>query len=226
MIRIAIAVIAWALIIIGPLIAFFGIAGPMPGFYSTLLGVLIGLVAFLVGVIAFFMKKRDRGTWFALSGILPAILLVAIAGGGLSVPPINDISTDLDNPPEFVAALDLEPNKDRDMDYPEEFKEQVRDFYTDLKPLTIDASPAEAYEKALNAAKAHSDWTITREDAANYTFEGYATTAIYKWKDDFIVRVQPEGDGARIDMRSKSRDGRSDLGANAARIQSFFSEIQ
>ena len=70
-------------------------------------------------------------------------------------------------------------------------------------------------------------WEITFEDKANGHFEGVATTRLFRWRDDFIIEVTPAGEGkSRIDMRSKSREGKSDLGANARRIRRFFEAKQ
>lgn len=219
------AVISLGMVVLLPLASYLGILGPMPGFFGAVLGALVGLATALVGAISFFMKKRDGRTWLAMACAIPFIAIYLILRPGLAVPPINDISTDLDNPPAFSHAQTLPANGGRDFDYPEDFKPQVEEAYADLAPLKLSEAPDAAYTRALEAAKAQPGWEVTMDDAAAKTFEGVATTTFFKWKDDFVVRVTADGEGSKVDMRSKSRDGKSDLGANAARIQSFFEAL-
>jgi len=83
-------------------------------------------------------------------------------------------------------------------------------------------------DRAYNLAKNHPGWTVTffSEDEKESTFEGVAETAMFHFKDDFKVRVRKAQNGCVVDMRSKSRDGKGDLGANAKRIREFLAEIQ
>jgi uncharacterized protein (DUF1499 family) len=78
------------------------------------------------------------------------------------------------------------------------------------------------FQRALRVAREMPAWEITYEDAAAGIIEGVATTALFRFRDDFVIRIRPDGAGARVDMRSKSRDGRGDLGANAERIRAFL----
>jgi len=225
MIRTILAAVAWLLVIGCPLLAYLGAAPSIAMFYGFALGGLLGIVSFCTGTIAWFLKKREIPTRIALSTILIVLLIAVLAGPALSAPMINDVTTDLDEPPEFRHAQTLGANEGRDMTYPSEFKSAVREGYPGLEPLTLETSPEEAYERALLGAQGHPNWTLTAEDDENLRFEGYATTSIFGWKDDFVVRVTEHTDGARVDMRSKSREGRGDLGANADRINEFFAEL-
>jgi len=188
-------------------------------------GGLLGAVAALVGCFAWLRGKHDLASKIALSGTFPPVIIIAIAAPGLSYPAINDISTDLSSPPAFQQAQNLTENAGRDMSYPEKFKDQVKNAYPDLGPVTLKAPPDAVYQRALKLAQAHPRWTITRKDAQTHTFEGVAETPVFHWKDDFIVRIQKEDDGSQVDMRSKSRDGKGDLGANAKRIKAFLKEL-
>jgi uncharacterized protein (DUF1499 family) len=176
------------------------------------------------------MPKLESKKRLAAGAILACAVLLACCCALVrgNWPVINDISTDLDNPPAFVQAPTLDANKGRDMAYPEAFKEKVRSGYPNLGPLALDVPPAEAFAKALELARAHPRWEITREDAGKLEFEGVATTRLLRFRDDFVARIGPGegGKGSRVDMRSKSRLGRSDFGANAKRIQGFFAELK
>ena len=67
---------------------------------------------------------------------------------------------------------------------------------------------------------------ITRDDTSQLTLEGVATSQLFKFRDDFVVRVRADGDASVVDMRSKSRDGIGDRGVNAARIRTFFAALK
>jgi len=121
-----------------------------------------------------------------------------------SVPPINDISTDLANPA---------------------FAEQQRKAYPDIQPLELAEDPATAYSRALDAAEAMG-WEIVRKDPAAGRIEAVATTVWFGFKDDVLVRVAPAARGSRVDIRSKSRVGRSDIGTNARRIRAYLQHLK
>ncbi len=68
-------------------------------------------------------------------------------------------------------------------------------------------------------------WEIIAAVREEGRIEATATTRWFRFKDDVVIRVQPQGTGSRIDVRSKSRLGRSDLGANAKRIRAYWREL-
>ena len=221
---------AFVAAIVGPLFAHFEIVRPMVGFAVLLVGLLDALIAMVCGAIAFFRGGAEsRGT--ALGGIIPSLLVLAAVAFSASRgagPRINDITTDTQNPPEFVQAARLEENRERDMTYPgESFASQQRDGYPDLAPLRLSQSPEEAFAKAYEAAKQVDSWEITHADPGTRIIEGIDTTWLFRFADDFIIQIRPadEGGGSIVQMRSKSRDGKSDMGANAARIKGFFAAI-
>lgn len=132
-----------------------------------------------------------------------------------TLPYINDISTDTERPPQFS------PPKP----YPAHFGELQRLGYPELRALELALPPAQAFARAQAAARALG-WEIVVEDAVARRLEAVATTRWFGFRDDIAVRVAASGAGSRIDVRSRSRVGRSDLGANAARIQQFFAMVQ
>jgi len=162
-----------------------------------------------------------------VAAALGLLLLVGVAWGAMAgngLPPINDITTDLADPPAFSAATS-EARGGGTLDYPEGFATQVRDAYPDLQPIRTAYGPEQAFDGAVAAALTLG-WTFTHRDPANGTFDARDTTRVFLFTDDITVRVRADGTGARIDVRSKSRDGRGDLGANAARIRRFAAELQ
>jgi uncharacterized protein (DUF1499 family) len=67
---------------------------------------------------------------------------------------------------------------------------------------------------------------ITDANPADGRLEGVDTTLLYGFKDDMVVRIQESPQGTRVDVRSKSRVGRSDLGVNAKRIRTFLTKLR
>ena len=211
-----------------------GLLAPLLGFYLFGLGTgLCGVVAMICGAISLVRVRggrygaNDSGRSLSATviGLVLTTLIVVSAAGGLGKPPINDITTDLTNPPAFAPANEVPAYANRDMTYPSDFVTIVEQAYPDLEPIRLSAAPDEAYARALASARALG-WTITHQDPAAGTFDASESTAIFRFVDDVTVRLRPNDSGTRIDVRSKSRDGRGDLGANADRIQRFAAEIR
>ncbi len=218
--------------IAGPSIAVAGIllcqlgAPPMAGFGLFQLGILSGLAALVSGGVGLLLTRRGvGGRQRAWTGVGLGLLLIAVvavgAGSGLRMPPINDITTNLADPPGYAAVPPSHRNHGRDMSYPVGFVPQVEAAYPDLVPIRVNRSPEQTYRLALGAAK-DLGWEITRADSTARVFEAEETTLLFRFIDDVSVRVRAQaGGGSVIDVRSKSRDGRGDLGANADRIRRF-----
>jgi len=208
----------------------------LPGFLAFRvfgLGLLLGLVALLAGLVGIARtaagsgrRGRRRAVQGALLGAGLTVLLFALAAPGGNLPAINDISTDLENPPAFEAATREAPNRGRDLAYPgDSFAAQQRRGYPDLGPLRLDTDAGASYDAALAAAR-ELGWTIVADDRARLRFEAYESTRFFHFVDDVVVRVRNDGTDSLIDVRSKSRDGKGDLGANAARIRRFFAKLE
>jgi uncharacterized protein (DUF1499 family) len=131
-------------------------------------------------------------------------------------PVLNDVATDLVNPPQFVANPRLNP-------LPPSFKSKIFQFYQkELQALQVVAPMQQAFAACIQACARMPRWKLSTEDAAAGIIEGVATSRLLRFKDDFVIRLTTEGDKTRIDMRSKSRVGRGDLGANANRIRAYL----
>ncbi len=141
-----------------------------------------------------------------------------------SVPPIHDITTDTADPPEFVAILPLRADAPNPPEYDPEVAAQQQEGYPDLSSITLDVPPYAAFEQALAAAESMG-WDMVVDDAINGRIEATDTTFWYGFKDDVVIRIRPDGSGSRIDVRSKSRVGGSDVGANAQRIREYTSRL-
>ncbi len=98
--------------------------------------------------------------------------------------------------------------------------------YHDIQPQYLPAPPEQVYEAALNAVRGFG-WEILEKDPATGRIEAVATTRFLRFKDDISIRIQAaEQGGSRVEMRSRSRVGRGDLGTNARRIRAFQEALQ
>ena len=131
-----------------------------------------------------------------------------------TLPYINDIATDTERLPQFS------PPKE----YQSHFAELQQIGYPDLRPLELALPPKQAFARAAETAKSEG-WEITALDESAGRIEAVVTTLWFGFKDDVVIRVTPVGAGSRVDMRSKSRVGRSDAGTNAHRIREFLARM-
>jgi len=141
-------------------------------------------------------------------------------------PPINDISTDTVNPPPFLAALSA---RAAEQAVPVVYggvmiAEQQRAAYPEIAPAMLSIPPAQAFERALATARAMG-WAILASDPKTGRIEASDTTFYFGFTDDIVIRVAPVGAGTRLDIRSHSRQGRGDLGVNAARIRKYLAAL-
>jgi uncharacterized protein (DUF1499 family) len=154
------------------------------------------------------------------------VVFVILATRGSGHPRINDFTTDLADPPAFRHAATLPPNVGRDLGYPQDYAAIQRECCADLRPATLPMPPAAAYERAHRIAQSMPTWRITRADAAAGIIEATATSRVFQFVDDVVIRVRPAGGGSRVDVRSKSRDGKGDVGANTARIRAYVAALE
>lgn len=191
-------------------------------------GALISVPLSLLGL--WFVAQRGlRGRGWAavalatgLAGVWVPLHTLYSARG---LPMIHDISTDLGDPPAFVAVLPLRAGASNSADYGgATVAAQQKKFYPDIRPLTLAAPPARVFPLALAAAQAMG-WEIVEANEAAGRIEATATTFWFGFKDDVVVRLTPAGAGSRIDVRSLSRLGVSDLGANAQRIRDYLEKL-
>ncbi|MES2536149.1 MAG: DUF1499 domain-containing protein [Pseudomonadota bacterium] len=196
--------------------------------FKMLGGAAFGGLAAGAGALLALAIPRIRAGAVAL--LLPALLLglaVAFVPWSLlnqakSLPPIHDISTDLTDPPAFQAILARRagaPNSA--LHGGEKIAQAQRAAYPDIQSLQLAAPPADAFQRAVAAARAMG-WEMVAEEPAAGRIEATATTRWFGFKDDVVVRVRPAGTGSKVDVRSVSRVGVGDAGANAKRIREFL----
>jgi uncharacterized protein (DUF1499 family) len=219
--------------VMGALLANGGMLTPYDGFRLFLTSIPLALVAVLAGVFALLRARNSPRAGIrrrALGGLVPAVLTVsAILGLALptvGLPIINDITTDVNDPPTFVHAETLPGNAGTDMAYHTDFAAKQEHAYPSIEPLDLDMPTPKAFERALRAVKGLGNVRVTDVVPQKGRIEATVTSRIFRFTDDVVVRVRRHGTGSRVDIRSRSRDGKGDLGANAARIELLIAAIR
>ncbi len=212
-------------------LAMLALSGPLARFdvwpYRTGLSVFrwsvyVGIAAAVLAAIALLLPSvRARGLALPLIALVLGLAAlyppIAFLQRARAVPPINDITTDTANPPRYMTAARAYPGA--------EFARQQRAAYPDIGPRMLAMAPREAFNRALAAAEAMG-WEVVGRDAAAGTIEAVDTTRWFGFRDDIAIRVSAADAGSRLDVRSKSRVGRSDLGTNAQRIRAYLQQLK
>jgi uncharacterized protein (DUF1499 family) len=185
----------------------------------------------LAGLVVMLMRPREarRGLLLAAISLLVGVALLAIPARfrlGPPKPPIHDITTDTQEPPEYVAVLPLRASAPNTTVYGgEKIAAQQRAAYPDLQPLRLNVPPPQAFDRALASVR-EMGWDLVAADAAAGRIEATDTTFWFGFKDDVVIRVRPADGGSRIDVRSVSRIGVGDAGTNAKRIGAYLDALR
>src|ERR1700683_144891 len=207
---------------------------PFTGFQIFLAGFLFGIIAFVMALIGISWAQnpmraaaRPRAVIGTILGLFVIAPILWTMFTGPKIPAINDITTDFVHPPEFTHAQSLNANHDRNMKYDKDkYADRQLQGYGALDPLKMPERPDDAFKNVQRVASQMPDWSIISTDPKTRTIEGYATSQLFHFNDDFIIQVRPsDGGGSLLEMRSKSRDGIGDFGVNYKRIRSFFAAV-
>ena len=230
--------IAIALALAGIVGAHYALTTPFLGFQMLVFGFFIGVLGLLIGIIGLavtsLMPSRRRARPRAITGVILSLIvvlpIVRIIAMTRQYPAINDITTDTKDPPEFTHAQEIPANQGREMKYDAAKYASVQEgaaAYADLAPLKLEGAPNDVFKRVWILAGEIPDWQVTYSDPDKRTIEGIATSTVFRFKDDFVIEVRDAGGGASlVEMRSKSRDGKGDLGVNYRRIRNFFTLAQ
>jgi uncharacterized protein (DUF1499 family) len=191
-------------------------------------GLAAAAVALLLVLFMAHPKHRAR-PWLPIAalciGLLAATPPLIFRGIAKSVPPIHDITTDIQDPPAFVTLAPVREQGPNKSGYGgADIAAQQQKAYPDIKPRTMSVPPNEAVQKALDAARSLG-WEVVSTDAAAGRVEATDTTRWFGFKDDIVIRVRGQGTGSLVDVRSASRVGRSDIGKNADRVRDFLAKL-
>lgn len=192
-------------------------------------GSFVAFVLSLIGSIFARPGANRQGFALALCGIAISIAIAYVPWNekrkASTLPLIHDVTTDTQNPPDFIAVLPMRGAHSNSTHYAgREIAELQLKSYPDIQPLLTDKSRDVMFDQALVAAK-RLHWEIVATDPVAGRIEATDTTFWYGFKDDVVIRITALPEGSRVDIRSVSRVGRSDVGANAARIRSFFKAL-
>ena len=212
----------------GPLYKY-GVVDLGTAFTGFKFGVFAGIATLILLVLQIIFKRKTVTLGSTIMALLLSTIAIAIPlsmlNKGKSVPPIHDISTDLVNPPEFVAIAPLRADAPNPVEYAGvEVATQQRAAYPELQTLNYTQSKSELVE-ATKQVIDHLGWQLVNIDADQGIVEATDRTMWFGFKDDVIVRITDNGSKRLVDIRSKSRVGGSDLGKNAERIHGFIEEL-
>ena len=201
------------------------------GFQLLRWGAYAGIAGIVLSLAALVVARRQRA---GVATALVALVLAAIAFGlpwrmmqhARAVPPIHDVTTDTQDPPAFVAVLPLRAGAPNSATYGgDSIAAKQRAGYPDIRPLQLGVPPGAAFTRARAAAQ-EMGWEIVAADSVDGRIEATATTRWFGFKDDVVVRIRPDAAGSRVDVRSVSRVGGSDVGANAERIRAYLRRVE
>ncbi len=208
-----------------------GLAPLTIGLLTFALGILSAAVATLLSFIGLIITWRRpaavrRGTRIAVTSVVGGAIGVSIPASlliGNFAAPIHDITTDTTNPPQFLAVVPLN-TPGRTVYEGEVVASQQRAAYPDLRPVTLAMPPAAAFARALEVVD-EMGWELVDTDPAAGRIEATDTTFWFGFKDDVVIRVAAADDASLIDVRSLSRVGGGDVGANANRIRRYVAAL-
>lgn len=201
------------------------------GPFATMLSLAVGSLLLIIGAVpAAIGLVRSRGTGgnasFPLTvgtlavgaaAFINVVILISGAGG----PPIHDISTDTVSPPEFVAVVGLRGPDDNPPEYAGDESARLQlEAYPDIETIVLLDPQSFVFDTALAVAE-DMGWEIVASEAGEGRIEATATTPWVGFKDDIVIRIRTDGAETLVDVRSKSRVGRGDMGVNAKRIRAF-----
>ena len=202
-----------------------GIVGLGPAFGLFGFGLLLSLVMLPIALITFLVARHIPEV-SKRAGLAAIIALVVVAVPvwtlvtGFGAPPIHHITTDTEDPPQFDAVIPLRGESSNPLEYSSELAEVQRRAYPDIQPLLLSDTAEEVFDRSVEVARALG-WVVVNIDREAGRIEATDITFWFGFKDDVVVRIRPADSGTRVDLRSVSRVGGGDVGANAARIRAF-----
>ena len=233
-----IPVVLYGLIILAGSMAFISIAGvrvgllePVDGFILIKKTVLASIFLFFFSIYAFWrcrkISNNERRCFLVacifFSGIYSATW-IAFYIPKADLPKINDITTDTQTPPAYITMSSFRHAGDNDISYPKEFAEIQLAAFPEIQPVFSDKSPSLVFRKVVDLVR-QKGWQVVSLYPTAGVIEATATTPIFWFKDDVVIRVRSKEGRTRVDMRSASRIGNYDFGKNACRVEDFMEDL-
>jgi uncharacterized protein (DUF1499 family) len=203
-------------------------------FFGALACAGLSILVAIGGLVALW-RDGSRGIGRILTALLLDVLILAypayLAVQYRRLPPIHDITTDPINPPQFDALARLRGTDGANTAvYAGLYSaEQQRAFYPQIETVDLDMTAKQAFD-IVRRLVARRKWLVIDEHAPQPPrqpghIEAVAKTPIMGFREDVAIRIAPDGDGSRVDIRSSSRYFEHDLGSNAARVSSLIDDI-
>jgi uncharacterized protein (DUF1499 family) len=149
-----------------------------------------------------------------------AVLLISLLAGRGDYPPIHDVTTDIKDPPVFTMAMEQRPESANSLEIDPQAISAQQEAYPDVQTIRTSLDIEAAFDRAL-AVAGDLGWDIYHQDRNAGVIEAVETTEIMAFKDDIVIRLRSNAQGTKVDLRSVSRVGIGDIGANAKRIRAF-----
>lgn len=224
--------LALLLLLVYPIAILLARVGVMHFRNSFLLFIVAALIGFVVLVIALLKltKEQTNVKPLALTVVFSLAPLLVLGNNIIkskAYPFIHDISTDLVDPPEFVIAAKLREPGDHSVVYEgAEVAQLQKQGYPDIQTIILSSTPDQTLSKVL-AVVEQNGWVLLGEktDSLPYYVEAMDTSLLFGFKDDVVIRIKAAANGSLVDIRSMSRQGRSDLGVNAERIRTLRDQL-
>jgi len=231
------AVFAVVVVVVSIIIVRFDFLEMKPALATFFGGLAIAALSILFGLAGFaaIWQNGSRGmARILLAFLIDGAILAYPAYQALlyrKLPPIHDITTDPIDPPRFDALSRLRTGDGTNTAvYAGLYSaEQQRHFYPDIEPIELEIPVDRAYAIARQLVIKRK-WTVIDEREPQPPrrigrIEAVARTPIMGFREDISIRVVPDGDDSRVDIRSASRYFDSDLGSNAARVTKFIDDL-
>jgi len=205
------------------------ILGLMEAFLAMRIALILGAVAILLALVqVIFMRKTISWSATGVAVLCAAVAIfmpLSMMNKAKSVPPIHDITTDLVNPPKFVAMLALRADAPNPAAYQgEDIASQQREAYPELETQKYPQTTEQVFDAALSVVKSMG-LDVVSSDKTLGLIEAYDTTTFFGFVDDVVIRIQSDGQMTMLDARSKSRVGISDIGKNAERLNALIAGV-
>lgn len=181
-------------------------------------------VAMLLAIHRKHDKAKHRAALIALVILIPLSFVFYFGVKAGQVPLIHDISTDLQNPPMFQVLLTQRPADANPLNYTPEIAAVQAKAYPGVQPLLLDAPLPDVVTRAGGVATSLG-WEVVSIEPQRGLLEATATSFWFGFVDDIVVRVTAVDGKSRVDVRSVSRVGVSDVGKNAERIEAFLKQM-
>lgn len=199
---------------------------PFAGFAIALLGGISGLSVLLLLIFPLLRNEMAEVSWVSFPAAAVGVGFIIFVVNALRYPAVNDISTDTSEPPQFSPVQLPDQNRGRSLDYPAASAKAQHEAFPEIGPLESTLPTDELFPAVLKLVQVQPRWTVRSIDSSARRIECEVKSPIFGFTDDVVLEIRQEGGRAFVHVRSRSRVGRSDLGANARRISEFLGALE